>query len=51
MEYDYQLVGGKLKVKFVESDGWNIKAIRSDNGELDTFPINYFRNNFKTIKQ
>lgn len=50
MNYDYQLVGGKLRVKFIEHDGWNIQAIRSDNGKIDTFPIHYFYKNFTEIK-
>jgi hypothetical protein len=49
-EYDFQLNNGNLKVKITEFDGFDIKAIRSDNGKEDVFPLNYFKSNFREIK-
>ena len=49
MEYDYQLKGGKLKVKVISVD-WDVKVIRSDNGQEDTYPLMYFKKWFKEIK-
>lgn len=50
MDYNYQLKGGKLKVKVNSVEDWNIKAIRSDNGKEDIFPIQYFKDNFEAIE-
>ena len=46
---DYQLKGGKLKVRVIDV-GWNVDAIRSDNGQIDSFPITYFNKEFRRIE-
>lgn len=48
MEYDYQLKLGSLKVKVLSVD-WDVIAIRSDNGEIDEFPLMYFKKHFQKI--
>lgn len=48
MEYDYQLKGNELKVKVISVD-WDVKAIRSDNGKEDIFPLMYFKKHFYKI--
>ena len=45
---DYQLKGGKLKVRVIDV-GWNVDAIRSDNGKIDSFPITYFNKEFRRV--
>jgi hypothetical protein len=49
--YEYQLKGGKLKVKNVRrvDDGWYVVRIRSDNGLEDKWPIQYFSKFFKRV--
>lgn len=49
MDFDYQLKKGGLKVKVTSVETWSVKGIRSDNGIEDSFPIKYFRDNFKKI--
>jgi hypothetical protein len=49
IDYDFQLKRGELKVKVTAIETWNVKAIRSDNGKEDSFPIMYFKENFKEI--
>ncbi|PAV30280.1 hypothetical protein CIL05_07370 [Virgibacillus profundi] len=49
LKYDYQLIGGKLKVKVTDVEMWDIIAIRSDDGKEDIFPLGYFQKHFKKI--
>jgi len=50
VDFDYQLKIGDLKVKVTSVETWSVKGIRSDNGIEDSFPIKYFRDNFKKIE-
>lgn len=49
MDYDYQLKGGKLKVKVTAVEDWHVRGLRNDNGKEDIFPIQYFKVHFKEI--
>lgn len=46
----YQLNGGKLKIQVIALETWNVIGIRSDNGKVDTFPVEYFKKFFREIE-
>ena len=48
VDCDYQLKDGKLKVKVIDVN-WDVIGVRSDNGEVDNFPIMYFNKEFYRI--
>jgi|SRR5690625_3689085 len=47
----YKLIGGTIEVEVIGLSDWTVNGVRSDNGKTETFPIHYFLQNFKQVRE